>query len=134
MTRTLKEFLLYVFIRYTVNVQHLSYFVIVCIFKKKNYCVVLFCQIFYWPFFILWYAMLYYRIGDVIVSGLASSVVDRDSSSNRVKPKIIKLVLFVGSSLGTLHYAKRAKTYWLRIRIMCRVGRHVYPRTVVSVS
>jgi hypothetical protein len=47
--------------------------------------------------------MLYYRIGDVMVSVLASSVVDRDSSSNRVKPKIIKLVLFVGSSLGTLH-------------------------------
>ena len=38
-----------------------------------------------------------------------------------VKPKTIKLE-FVASPLSTQHYGERAKTGWLRIRIMCLSG------------
>ena len=39
------------------------------------------------------------------------------SSPDRVKQKTMKLV-FVASLLSTQHYRERAKTSWLRIRIM----------------
>ena len=42
------------------------------------------------------------RIGGVMVSVLASSVVDHGSSADRVKPKTITLV-FVASLLSTHH-------------------------------
>ena len=59
-----------------------------------------------------------------------------------VKPKTIKLV-FVASPLSTQHYGERAKTGWLRIRIMCLSGeqdnsppdncpRTIAPRTIAS--
>ena len=51
-------------------------------------------------------------IGDVIVSMLASSAVDRGSSSSWVKPKTMKLV-FVASPLSTHYLGERAKTDWL---------------------
>ena len=59
-----------------------------------------------------------------MVSMFASSAVDRkivDSDLIRVKAKTIKLV-FVTSPLSTQHYGERAKTVWLRIRIMCESG------------
>ena len=52
-----------------------------------------------------------------MVSMLASSVVERGLCHGRAKPKTIKLV-FVASPLSTQHYGVRAKTNWLRIRIM----------------
>ena len=51
-------------------------------------------------------------IGGVMVSVLASSVVDRcGSSPGRVKPTTIYLVC-VASPLSTYHYGERAKTGW----------------------
>ena len=44
-----------------------------------------------------------------------------DSSPDQVKPKTMKLA-FVASSLNTQHSADRAKTGWLRIRIICESG------------
>ena len=61
------------------------------------------------------------RIGDVMVSVLASIAVDRGFKPGRVKPKTIKLV-FVASLLSTQHSGERAKTGWLGIRIMCQSG------------
>jgi hypothetical protein len=58
------------------------------------------------------------RIDGVMVSVLASSVVDRGlAPRGRVKPKNMKLV-FVASQLNTQHKGERAKTGWLGIRIM----------------
>jgi len=50
------------------------------------------------------------------------------SSSDRVKPRTIKLV-FVASPLRTQHKGERAKTGWLGISVP--VGQHVYPQTIV---
>jgi len=61
------------------------------------------------------------RIGYVIACVLVPSVVDRGSSSDRVKPKTIKFV-FVVSPLSTQHRGERAKSGWLRIRIVCPSG------------
>ena len=66
--------------------------------------------------------LVYNRIGGVMVSMLASSVVDRVFDlTDRVKLKTIKLVS-VASLLSTQHLGERAKTGWLRIRIMCPNG------------
>jgi hypothetical protein len=66
--------------------------------------------------------LVYNRIGGVMVSVLASSVVDRVFDlTDRVKLKTIKLVS-VASLLSTQHLEDRAKTGWLRIRIMCPSG------------
>ena len=43
------------------------------------------------------------------------------SSAGQIKPKTIKLV-FVASPLSTQHSGERAKTDWLRIRIMYLSG------------
>jgi hypothetical protein len=43
-------------------------------------------------------------------------------------------LVYVSSLLSTQYWGERAKTGWLRIRITCPAGRHVYPRTVVTVS
>ena len=66
--------------------------------------------------------------GGVMVSVLASSAVDLgfESYTNRVKPKIIKLV-FVASPLSTQHQGEIAKTGWLGIRIMCPSGATCLP-------
>jgi hypothetical protein len=58
------------------------------------------------------------RIGEVMASMLASSVVDRGFEPHRVKPKNIKLA-FVAFPLITQLKGVRSKTGWLRIRIMC---------------
>ena len=55
------------------------------------------------------------------------------SSPSRVKPKTIKLI-FVASPLSMQQLGERTKTGWVGIRICVPVERHVYPRTVVSVS
>jgi hypothetical protein len=55
------------------------------------------------------------------------------SSPDRVKSKTIKLVS-VASPLRTQQKRERTKTGGLGISIMCPIGRHVYSRTVVSVS
>ena len=52
------------------------------------------------------------HIGGVMVSLIASSVVDRGLSPDRIKTKTMKLV-FVASSLSTQHYGERAKISWL---------------------
>ena len=60
-----------------------------------------------------------------------SSVLERGfEHRDRVKPKTIKLVFAVFPHI-TQHQDERAKT---GDRMMCPSGRHVYPRTVVSVS
>ena len=51
----------------------------------------------------------------------------------QVKRKTVKLV-FGASPQNTQHKGERAKTGWLGIKIMFRVGRHIYPRTVISVT
>ena len=57
-----------------------------------------------------------------MVSMLASNVVDRVFDlTDWVKLKTIKLVS-VASLLSTQHLRERAKTGWLRIRIMCPNG------------
>ena len=61
------------------------------------------------------------RIGGVVVSVLASSVVDLGSSTGLVKPKSIKLV-FAASPLSTQLSWVRANTGLLGIRIMCKSG------------
>jgi hypothetical protein len=48
------------------------------------------------------------------------------SSPGRVIPKTIKLV-FVASPLSTQHKGERAKTGWLRIRIICPSGATCIP-------
>ena len=60
------------------------------------------------------------RIGGVMVGVLASSTVDC-WSPGQVKSKTIKLV-FVASPLSMQPKGERAKTGWLRIRIMCQSG------------
>ena len=61
-------------------------------------------------------------IGDVMVSVLASRAIDCEFQvPGQVKPKTLKLV-FAASPLSTQHYGKRAKTGWLRIRIICQSG------------
>ena len=73
------------------------------------------------------------RIGGVMVS----SAIDLGFETDRVKPMIINLV-FVASPLSMQHYGERVKTGSLGIRIMCQKGewwgRHLNPRTLVSVS
>ena len=56
-----------------------------------------------------------------MVSMLASSGVDHGIEPKPIKLKTIKLV-FVASQLSTQFYGARAKTGWLRIRIMCPSG------------
>jgi hypothetical protein len=67
------------------------------------------------------------RIGGVMVSVLASSVIHCGMSPDRVKPKTIKCV-FVTSPLITQHQGERVKTVWLGIWIM---GRHVYKNPTI---
>ena len=57
------------------------------------------------------------RIGDVVVSVLASSAVDRGFETRSGQTRL-KLVC-VASPLSTQHLGERAKTGWLGIRIMC---------------
>ena len=73
------------------------------------------------------------RIGGVMVSVLASSVVIVGSSPDRMKSKIMKLV-FAASPPNTQNEGERAKTDSLGIRIMCQSGGHEYSRTVGPVS
>ena len=61
-----------------------------------------------------------------MVSVFTSSVVDRGSNPDWVKPKTIKLV-FVASWLSTQHWGERARTGWLEIRIMCPSGATCLP-------
>ena len=53
-----------------------------------------------------------------MVSMLTSSVVDGEVGPYRVKAKTIKFV-FAASLLGMQHYGVRARTGWVRIKIMC---------------
>jgi hypothetical protein len=62
-----------------------------------------------------------HRIGGVMVSVLASSVVDRGFEPRSGKTRTIQLV-FVASPLSTQHYGERAKIGWLGTRIMCLNG------------
>ena len=66
---------------------------------------------------------------------LASSVVDHGASPDQVKSDYkIGICCFSAKDVA-LTQGERAKTGWLGIRTMCPSGgRHVYPRTVVSVS
>ena len=57
-------------------------------------------------------------IGEVNVRVLASCAVDRWFELDPDKPKPMNLVC-VASQLSTQHEGERAKTGWLRIRIMC---------------
>jgi hypothetical protein len=82
--------------------------------------------------FIMLFLYVYCRrncIGGVMVSVLTSSVVDRgfEPLSGLTKDYKIGICCF-----SAKHAALRS--YWLRIRIMCGVEWHVYPRTVVLVS
>ena len=68
------------------------------------------------------------RIDDVIFRLLTLSVVDCG-----YKPQL--QLVFAASLLSAHHLGKRAKTFWLRIRIMCRSGVTCLPaETVVSMS
>ena len=68
-----------------------------------------------------------------MVSVLASRAVDRGFESLLVKPKTIKLV-FVASPVSTQHWGERAKTGWVRIRIMCLSVTTCLSSIVISVS
>ena len=58
------------------------------------------------------------RIGGVIVSGLASSSVDRGFEPRSDQTKDYKIIIVV-SPPSTQHLGKREKTGWFGIRIMC---------------
>ena len=68
------------------------------------------------------------HISDVLISVLASSAVDHG-----FKLKTIKFV-FVASPLSMKHQGERAKSGWLRIRIMCQSGVTLFICRLVSVS
>ena len=60
---------------------------------------------------------------------LISSVVDSRFKpwSGQTKCYILMKLVFAASLLSTHHYGKRAKTGWLRSRIMCRSGTTCLP-------
>jgi hypothetical protein len=73
------------------------------------------------------------RIGGVVASALASSAVDRgfEPQSGHTHENKIGICCFTAKQAA----GERAKTGWLGIKIkFVRVERHIYPRTVVSVS
>jgi hypothetical protein len=109
-------------------------------YKRKLHCWLL--RILLWVFVITWCPSLYvvnffynlwYHIAGVMVCMLTSCTVNHGFNPGAVKPKTMKLV-FVAFPLSTQHYGGRAKTNWLRIRIMCHSEQHINPQTVVSVS
>ena len=59
------------------------------------------------------------RIGGVMVSMLASCAVDREFEHRSDQIKDHKIGIFA-SPLGMQHQGERAKTGWLRIKIMCQ--------------
>ena len=67
------------------------------------------------------------RIDGVMASVLASSAVDREYEPRPGQTKDYKTGICRFSAISTQHYRVRAKTCWLRIRIMCPSGAPCLP-------